>query len=245
MPPEERTCDMGWRGDWTAIRSDSPASGLARLTRDFEQDTSDASTALDLVAAHMWLRQYEQAERVGMASDAARPKSMSASVYPVQRGAALWCMGRFDDARNAWWSAAKAKYGDAAGANVHYLLLLFADSQLTGSDPSRVRDELNKKTTDRRAHSSWPGPIGMFQLGIYAASYVTDMAEDRVSRWQFEFYRVVKTFGLRHQREAMLSEFNVLLEKVKSESDLEAFVDYARLPELHMAREIRRLPLSA
>lgn len=240
MPPDKLTTDKGWRGDWLAIRSASPASGVARLTQDFEQDKSDASTALDLVAAHMWLREYEEAGRVCMASEAATPLHLSVSEYPVQIGAALWCLGRFDEARLAWWRASKAKYGDAAGANLHYLLLLFADSVLTGGDSTRIREELDNKRKDQRVHRSWPGPIGMFHLGIYAAAFVTDMAESRVSRWQFDFHRVVKTFGLRQQREAIMNELDVLLEKVESETDIDVFVDYARLPELHLARMIRR-----
>jgi hypothetical protein len=238
MREEQISPDMGWQSDWASIRSASPAFGIGRLAADFEKDKSRASTALDLVTAHMWLRQYERAEQICIESESARPKSMTMSSFPVQRGAALWSGERFDDARIAWWQAAAAKYGDSAGANVHYLLLLFADSELNGSDLTRIREELNKKTSDRRMKDSWPAPIAMFQLGIFAASYITDVADDHVSRWQFEFYRVINTFGIRQQREAMKNELSVLLDKVESDTDLTNFVDYVRLPELHMAREI-------
>jgi hypothetical protein len=244
MARKKATSD--WRSNWTAIRSVSPKSGLAGLTRDFERDKSDASTALDLVAARMWLSQYESAERICAEAESARSKTMFISAFPVQRGAALWCLGRHQEARRTWWQAAKAKYGDSGGANVHYLLLLFADALLTGADSTRPHAEMENKTADHRAQGMWPGPLTMFLLGIYGASFLTDMADDRVSRWQFDFYQAVKTFAVRGQQRAMNNEMSLLLSRVQNEPDLEAFVDYARLPEVHLARAMPRIhpPLS-
>jgi hypothetical protein len=157
------------------------------LRHDFESDVSNASIALELVAAHMCLAQYAEAEKVCVDAEAARRKDMSISEFPVQRGTAQWCQHRFDDAESTWWSAANAKYGDAAGANVHYLLLLAADGLLKGELSASVREAMDKKTTDARAHHNWPGQIAMFLLGVYGASFVVAAAYDRVARWQFDF----------------------------------------------------------
>jgi hypothetical protein len=162
---------------------------------------------------------------------------MSISEFPVQRGTAQWCQHRFDDAENTWWLAASAKYGDAAGANVHYLLLLAAGSLLKRELSASVREAMGKKTTDARAHNNWPGQIAMFLLGVYGASFVVAAAYDPVARWQFDFYQAIKNFSLRDDAAGLCEELLGLTSQVEA-ADLEAFADFARLPEVHLAREI-------
>jgi hypothetical protein len=230
---------MGRRDDWMAVRANTPTAGLAHLAADFEANHADASCALDLVAAQMWLRRYEEAERTCALAEQARHVNMSTSCFPIQRGTALWCLGRFAEAEHCWQSAENANYADTAGANVHYLLLLAADGLRNRKFPVNVRAAIDKKRTDTRVHSSWPGPLALYLQGIYGASMVLKLSDkSRDGRWQFHFYQALKSYAQRGDAQAFREELSLLSSQVEAETDLEEFVDFARTPEVHLAREL-------
>lgn len=155
---------MNKQSPWTLLRKDNEEQheGLT-LIQEAHAHYRSGSTIMELGIAHLWLRQYQQAEVHFQEAISSFPQAGDA--FYGMAGAANWCLGQPKEAVLKWHRGLVAKYNRASGLGVRMPLLLYFASR---ADPGLVDEKVVKqllieKTTDPRI-VNWPGPIAQILL---------------------------------------------------------------------------------
>jgi hypothetical protein len=183
---------------WQIIRAGATDDGVHQLRAEY-LERPDASRAIELGAALLWVRNYQAAWEVF--HEARRHERWTNSTYFGMAGVAKWCLNDEGEAIEEWRAGLEAQYSDSAGGVTLPLLLFVASIVNPALFPQgEAKKLLTAKANDRRV-VNWPGPIAEFLLGRIDNSGLRkkcvgmDDSDTVVRHWRANFYQGVLEYA--------------------------------------------------
>jgi hypothetical protein len=177
---------------WTFLRTQNVEEGLRIMQQAFPTKLSP-SQIMELGVAYMWAERYPAAKN--HFQRAIKQCHGTVSSFYGMAGAAMWCLGEFDEAVETWRLGLIAEFADTAGLGVHLPLLLWFASRVkrTSFEETEAIRLIRGKCDDSRIEV-WPGPIARFivreidERELRNHSRCDSQSETQDRNWLCDFY---------------------------------------------------------
>ncbi len=147
---------------WNLMRSGAIDEGLRQL-RDAFAKQSDASHAMELGVACLWLKDYLAALEHFHYMQETHIHRLDC--FRTMAGTAKWCLGLPQEAVAEWHAGLKAHYNEGAGGVTCPLLLYFASIVAPNAFSRAEAERLLGVRADDSWARNWPGALAKFAVG--------------------------------------------------------------------------------